>query len=180
MTSPCSGLVTAEPRAALWGCLLRSLHLPATPGAESPKRGTPLPLLSSTQDPLLLLTEDAALFQSEFGPPGPAAARLRWDGVCEGLCDQETEITTGLDAGEVSCILWRSVPPRDGHPQSSEPDREANVWCRVRGGEEKRYKWTYWQNRNRPTDRENKLMVISGEVGGINQDLGTNRYKLLI
>ena len=33
------------------------------------------------------------------------------------------------------------------------------------------YKWTYLQNRNRPTDTENKLMVTKGEKvgwGGIN------------
>ena len=32
----------------------------------------------------------------------------------------------------------------------------------------KRYKWTYLQNRNRPTDidRENKLMVTKGERQG--------------
>ena len=28
------------------------------------------------------------------------------------------------------------------------------------------YKWTYLQNRNIPTDIENKLMVTKGEVGG--------------
>ena len=29
-----------------------------------------------------------------------------------------------------------------------------------------RYKWTYLQNRNRPTDIENKLMVTQGERVG--------------
>ena len=30
------------------------------------------------------------------------------------------------------------------------------------------YKWTYIQSRNRPTDKENKLMVPKGKEGGIN------------
>ena len=36
-------------------------------------------------------------------------------------------------------------------------------------------------NRNRLTDIENKLMVTKGERegGGINQEYGINRYKLL-
>ena len=32
--------------------------------------------------------------------------------------------------------------------------------------EKKRYKWTYLQNRMRPTDIENKLIVTKGKVGG--------------
>ena len=30
----------------------------------------------------------------------------------------------------------------------------------------KRYRWTYLQNRNKPTDIENKLMVTKGDRGG--------------
>ena len=37
------------------------------------------------------------------------------------------------------------------------------------------YKWTYLQNRGRPTDTENKLMVTKGErEGGINEEFGIN------
>ena len=44
----------------------------------------------------------------------------------------------------------------------------------------KRYKWTYLQNRNRPTDIENKLVVTKGEAGGgINLEFGINIYTLL-
>ena len=38
------------------------------------------------------------------------------------------------------------------------------------------YKWTYLQNRNRPTDIENKHDYESR--GGIHEKLGINRYKL--
>ena len=43
------------------------------------------------------------------------------------------------------------------------------------------YKWTYLQNRNRPTDIENKLMVTKRETwgGGINQEFGINIHTLL-
>ena len=43
------------------------------------------------------------------------------------------------------------------------------------------YKWTYTQNRNRPTNRENKLMVTKGEVGGegTHYEFGINIYTLL-
>ena len=33
--------------------------------------------------------------------------------------------------------------------------------------QEKRYKWTYLQNRNRPIDKENKLMITKGERMGM-------------
>ena len=40
------------------------------------------------------------------------------------------------------------------------------IWfcsCTEPKKKKKRYKWTYIQNRNRPTDTENKLVVIKGE-----------------
>ena len=44
----------------------------------------------------------------------------------------------------------------------------------------KRYKLTYFQNRNRVTDIENRLMVSKEERrGGINKKLGINIYILL-
>ena len=57
---------------------------------------------------------------------------------------------------------------RDYHIKWSKPERErrmsydtAYMW-----NLKKRYKWTYLQNKNRPTDIENKLMVTKGESGG--------------
>ena len=43
------------------------------------------------------------------------------------------------------------------------------------------YKWTYVQNRNRPTDTENKLMVTKEERGGggVNKEVGVNIYTLV-
>ena len=41
----------------------------------------------------------------------------------------------------------------------------------------KKYKRTYLQNRNRPTDIESKLIVTKG--GGINQELEIKIYILL-
>ena len=48
----------------------------------------------------------------------------------------------------------------------------------------KRYKWTYLQNRNRPTDIENKLMVTKGEnegrdkLGAWDWQVHTTIYKI--
>ena len=40
------------------------------------------------------------------------------------------------------------------------------IWCRLHvESKKKRYKWTYLENRNRPTEIENKLMVTKGERG---------------
>ena len=48
-------------------------------------------------------------------------------------------------------------------------------------GIRKRYKGTYLQNRNRPTDTENKLMVTKEERGGggVNKEVGVNIYTLV-
>ena len=42
-----------------------------------------------------------------------------------------------------------------------------SIWYHlyVESKKKKRYKWTYIQNRNRPTDIESKLIVIKGERG---------------
>ena len=62
--------------------------------------------------------------------------------------------------------------PRDDHTKWSKPDREREIFYDIAymwNLKKKRYKWTYLQNRNRPTDIENKLIVTKGEgVGGIN------------
>ena len=55
--------------------------------------------------------------------------------------------------------------PRDYHTKWSKPDRKRQIsydttsmWTLKRG-----YKWTYFQNWNRLTDIENKLMVTKGK-----------------
>ena len=57
--------------------------------------------------------------------------------------------------------------PRYYHTKWSKPDRERQIpyditymWNLKRW-----YKWTYMQNRNRPTDIENKFMVTKEELG---------------
>ena len=59
--------------------------------------------------------------------------------------------------------------PRDYHTKWSKSDRErqisydiAYMWNLKK---EKRYRWTYLQNRKRLTDIEYKLMVTKGEGG---------------
>ena len=44
-----------------------------------------------------------------------------------------------------------------------------------------KYKWTYLLNRKRPTDTENKLVIMKGKGGGegINYEVGMNTYTLL-
>lgn len=39
------------------------------------------------------------------------------------------------------------------------------IVCRVQNSRKKRYKSTYLQNRNRPTDVQNKFKVTKGERG---------------
>ena len=56
--------------------------------------------------------------------------------------------------------------PRDYHTKSSKPDREWQISydiTYIRNLKKKWYRWTYIQNRNRPTDIENKLTVTKGE-----------------
>ena len=49
--------------------------------------------------------------------------------------------------------------PRDYHTKWSKPDKEKYIVSLICGIFKKWYEWTYIQNRNRPTDIENKLMV---------------------
>ena len=43
----------------------------------------------------------------------------------------------------------------------------------------KKYKWTYVQNRNRPTDIENKFTVTKGESWRGEMKFGINTHTLL-
>ena len=61
--------------------------------------------------------------------------------------------------------------PRDYHTKWSKPDKDKyhmiyDIHHFYVESKKKWYKWTYIQNRNRPTDIENKLMVTKGERGG--------------
>ena len=58
--------------------------------------------------------------------------------------------------------------PRDYHTKWSKP--KINIIYHLYVESKKKYKWIYIQNRNRPTDIENKFMVTKGEreEGGIN------------
>ena len=59
--------------------------------------------------------------------------------------------------------------PRDYHIKWSKSDRvKINIiWYHLYvESKKKRDEWTYLQNRNRPTDIENKLMVTKWERGG--------------
>ena len=51
--------------------------------------------------------------------------------------------------------------PIDDHTKWSKPDRERQIPYDITymWNLKKKYKWTYIQNRNRPIDTENKLMV---------------------
>ena len=61
--------------------------------------------------------------------------------------------------------------PRDCHTEWSKSDVERQISYDIAymWNLKKWYKWTYLQNRNRPTDIENKLMVTKGERGGKDQ-----------
>ena len=58
--------------------------------------------------------------------------------------------------------------PRDDHTQWSKPGRERQISYDIAfmWNLKKWYKWTYLQNRNRPTDIGNKFMVTKGDAGG--------------
>ena len=65
--------------------------------------------------------------------------------------------------------------PRDYYPKWSKPDRERQISYDITymwnlKEKKKRYKWAYLQNRNRPTDIENKLTVTKEERGGEGSD----------
>ena len=55
--------------------------------------------------------------------------------------------------------------PREYHIKWDKPDRERQISYEITYMWNLRYKWTYTQNRNRPTDIENKVMVTKGERG---------------
>ena len=68
-----------------------------------------------------------------------------------------------------NAICGNTDGPKDYHTKWSTPDWErqisydiAYMWTLKK----KWYKWNYIQNRNRPTDMENKLMVTKGEREG--------------
>ena len=58
--------------------------------------------------------------------------------------------------------------PRDYHTKWSKPDGEKQISYDIAymWDLKERYKWTYIQNRNRPTDIENKVMLTKGDSGG--------------
>ena len=58
--------------------------------------------------------------------------------------------------------------PRDYHIKSSKSDKERQISYDINymWNLKKWYKWTYLQNRNRPTDIENKHTVTKGERRG--------------
>ena len=66
-----------------------------------------------------------------------------------------------------NAICSNTDGPRDYHTKWSKPNRERQIsydiayMCNLK--KKKWYKWTCIQNRNRPTDIENKLMVTKGE-----------------
>ena len=56
--------------------------------------------------------------------------------------------------------------PRGYHTKWSKPDKDkCHTISLISGILKKWHKWTYIQNRNRPTDIENKLTVQKGGVG---------------
>ena len=57
--------------------------------------------------------------------------------------------------------------PRHYYTKWSKPDRERQILYDIAyiRNLKKWYKWTYIQNRNTPTDPENKPMVTKGERG---------------
>ena len=56
--------------------------------------------------------------------------------------------------------------PRDYHSKYSKSKTNIIGYYLHVESEKKRYKWTYWQNRKRLTDVENKLMFTQREGGG--------------
>ena len=72
----------------------------------------------------------------------------------------------------------------DYHTKWSKSDRERQISYDIThmwNLKKNWYKWTYLQNRNRPTDLENELMVTRGEGWGrgIDWEFGIDMYTLL-
>ena len=55
--------------------------------------------------------------------------------------------------------------PRDCHTEWTKSEKDKYHMISVIVASKKWYKWTYLQNRNRPTDIENKSTVTKGEGG---------------
>ena len=56
--------------------------------------------------------------------------------------------------------------PGDYHTKWSKSDRETHIiWYQLHMESEKKYKWTHLQNRNRPTEIENKHGYHRGKGG---------------
>ena len=61
-----------------------------------------------------------------------------------------------------SCIYSNMDGPGDYHTKWSKSDKRKMdiIWYHLYMESEKKYKWAYLQNRNRPTHIENKVTVI--------------------
>ena len=64
---------------------------------------------------------------------------------------------------ELNNAICRMDGPGDYHTKSSKSDRGKQIYITCMWDLEKRYKWIYLQNRNRPKCIENKLMVTKGK-----------------
>ena len=64
-------------------------------------------------------------------------------------------------------MLISKIRPRNYHTKWSKPDKDKYHMISLICGilKKKKYKWTHLQNRKRPTDIGNKLMVTKGESG---------------
>ena len=63
--------------------------------------------------------------------------------------------------------------PRDDHIKWNRPDKDKYLMILlICGIQNKWYKWTYIQSRNRHTDIENKLILTKGERNGVRDKLG--------
>ena len=88
---------------------------------------------------------------------------------------------------EQNSAICRDVGgPRDCHTEWSKSEREKQISDNITymWNLEKRYGWTYLQNRNRVTDVENKFMVTKGgrgdwdEWGDWDWHIYTTMYKI--
>ena len=68
----------------------------------------------------------------------------------------------GVGWGEGRFIVNYPIAKETNEWNKSDRERQIS-WYQMN---KKWYKWTYLQNRNKPTDFENKLMVTKGERGG--------------
>ena len=65
----------------------------------------------------------------------------------------------------LSCICFNMDVCRDYYTKWSKPDIERQISYHLYVESQKKYKWIYSQDRNRPTDIENKLTVTKGKRG---------------